>query len=94
LEDIIQLVTDFYDISLDEIASKSRKHEIVLARQMCMYLAKQLTNFPLKIIGSHFGNRDHSTVLHAYTSIENYLITDKKVKLAYENFMTQLENIA
>ncbi|MCX6154296.1 MAG: chromosomal replication initiator protein DnaA [Candidatus Kapabacteria bacterium] len=91
LEDIMKLVTDFYDIPVEQVLSKSRKHEIVLARQMSMYLSKYFTTHSLKVIGEFFGNRDHSTVLHAYTAIENYLSTDKKVKLTFENFMNELK---
>jgi chromosomal replication initiator protein len=48
---------------------KTRKQEVVIARQVAMYLAKELTNCSLKTIGLNFGGRDHSTVIHAYQTV-------------------------
>jgi len=84
ISDIKELVAEHYGLPVEKIESKSRKHEIALARQMSMYLAKRFTNLSLKAIGSHFGGRDHSTVLHSCTAIDNYLCTDKFVKSDYE----------
>jgi chromosomal replication initiator protein len=84
IEDIKEKVATYYKLSIEMLESKSRKHEIVLARQMAMYFAKQLTTNSLKNIGSYFGGRDHTTVLHSFQTIENYLVTDKAVKNAYE----------
>ena len=92
IEDIKEIVASYYNLSLDVIESKSRKHEIALARQMCMYLAKRFTNLSLKAIGSHFGGRDHSTVLHSCTAIDNYLDTDKRVRTVYEQFYKECKN--
>lgn len=90
--DIIkEKVAKFYNISVEIMESKTRKHEIALARQMSMFLAKQMTELSLKGIGSHFGGRDHSTVMHSCQTIENYLVIDKTVKNAYEMIKKQLE---
>lgn len=89
---IKQTVANYFDISTEQIISKSRKHEIVLPRQMAIYLTKLLTNSALKTIGSEFGGRDHSTVLHSCQSMENYLVTDKKVKVAFETMLGKLKN--
>lgn len=91
IDEIKKLVSEYYQLELKDIESKSRKHEIALARQACMYLAKKFTTSSLKTIGSHFGNRDHSTVLHSCQTIENYLVTDKKVKNSVESFIKQLK---
>jgi chromosomal replication initiator protein len=56
-----------------------------------MYLAKQLTQLSLKSIGAGFGGRDHSTVLHSCQMIENYLVTDRSVKYAFETLMKKLK---
>jgi chromosomal replication initiator protein len=84
INDIKEIVAEHYNIDIEKIESKSRKHEIALARQMSMYLAKRFTNLSLKAIGSHFGGRDHSTVLHSCTAIDNYLSTDKFVRADFE----------
>lgn len=91
IDDIKEDVATYYKLSIDLLESKSRKHEIALARQMCMYIAKQLTSLSLKSIGSHFGGRDHSTVLHSCQTIENYLVTDKAVKNAFEMLFNKLK---
>jgi chromosomal replication initiator protein len=90
IDKIKDYVSAFFNIAIENLESKSRKHEIALARQMAMYLAKQYTELSLKSIGSFFGNRDHSTVLHSCTTIENYLCTDKTVKSAFESLKTQI----
>lgn len=94
IDDIKEIVSEHYSIPIEDIESKSRKHEIALARQMCMYIAKRFTNLSLKAIGSHFGGRDHSTVLHSCTAIDNYLATDKFVRADYENLYNKCKEIA
>ena len=80
IEDIKKEVSSYYNQEVALLSAKTRKHEVVLARQMCMYLAKQLTLMSLKSIGMHFGGRDHTTVLHSCQQILNYIDTDKKVR--------------
>ncbi|MFA6570697.1 MAG: chromosomal replication initiator protein DnaA [Bacteroidota bacterium] len=92
IEDIKAFVSDYYKIPVETIESKSRKHEIALARQMCIYLSKQLTQNSLKSIGAHFGGRDHSTVLHSIQTIEDYRDTDKNVRNASEYLYKTLKN--
>jgi len=84
IHNIKELVSEHYQVPIDLIESKSRKHEIALARQMSMYLAKKFTRNSLKAIGAEFGGRDHSTVLHSCTAIDNYLYFDKKVQKDYD----------
>ncbi len=90
MEDIKTLVASYYNLPIELLAGKTRKHEIVLARQVAMYLAKQLTNLSLKSIGSHFGGRDHTTVLHSIQMIENYFDTDKTVTESVEHLQRKL----
>lgn len=80
IEDIKQEVSSYYNQTIDALSAKTRKHEVVLARQMCMYLAKKLTQMSLKSIGMHFGGRDHTTVLHSCQQIANYIDTDRKIR--------------
>lgn len=90
IDEIKLAVADYYKLSVESIESKSRKHEITLARQMSMFIAKQLTQLSLKSIGASFGNRDHSTVLHSCQTIENYFATDSSIKLAHESLKRKL----
>jgi len=77
---IQKLVCDFYNVSIDSVKSKTRKREIVQARQIAMYFAKDLTKASLKNIGTHFGNRDHSTVIHVCQTVNDLIDTDKKFR--------------
>ncbi|MBM2840486.1 MAG: chromosomal replication initiation protein DnaA [Bacteroidetes bacterium] len=78
IEEIQRVVCEYFGIPEDLIRGKTRKQEIVNARQMAMYIAKELTNSSLKTIGLHFGGRDHSTVIHAYQSVEDQMRLDSK----------------
>ncbi len=93
IDEIKQFVANYYKLEPDMLSSKSRKHEVALARQMAMYLSKQLTDASLKMIGAYFGGRDHSTVLHSCSMIENYLVTDKKVKNAFDTLLVKIKKI-
>lgn len=78
IETIQRTVCDYFNIPEDLIRAKTRKQEIVNARQIAMFLAKDLTNSSLKTIGLHFGGRDHSTVIHAYQSVDDQMRIDPK----------------
>jgi chromosomal replication initiator protein len=88
---ITKCVCDYYKIDENKLRDKTRKQEIVLARQIAMYLSKDFTKSSLKTIGLHFGGRDHSTVIHACTSIENSLLTDSNLKDAVNIIKNKIE---
>lgn len=91
IDDIKQEVGAYYNQDIALLSAKTRKHEVVLARQMCMYLAKQLTQMSLKSIGMHFGGRDHTTVLHSCQQILNYIDTDRKIRADVEQLRKGLQ---
>jgi len=78
IEQIQRLVCEYFGIEEDLVRAKTRKREVVQARQVAMYFCKRLTQHSLKTIGLHFGGRDHSTVIHANMSVENQMDTDPK----------------
>jgi chromosomal replication initiator protein len=78
IETIQRTVCEYFNLPEDLLRAKTRKQEVVNARQIAMYLAKELTNCSLKTIGLHFGGRDHSTVIHAYQSVEDQMRIDPK----------------
>jgi chromosomal replication initiator protein len=78
IEQIQRLVCEYFGIGEDLVRAKTRKREVVQARQVAMYFCKRLTQHSLKTIGLHFGGRDHSTVIHANMSVENQMETDSK----------------
>lgn len=91
IDEIQRSVCDYFRIPEDLIRAKTRKQEIVNARQIAMYLAKELTNSSLKTIGLHFGGRDHSTVIHAYQCVEDQMKIDPKYKATVEQIKRRLE---
>lgn len=78
---IQKVVSDYFNIPVDVINSKTRKREIVQARQIAMYFSKKYTNSSLAAIGVHCGNKDHATVLHACRVVNNLLDTDKQYRV-------------
>lgn len=69
ITDIISVVTNHFDVRLADLQSKKRSQSITEPRQICMYLARNLTNHSLEEIGGHLGGRDHTTVMHACNKI-------------------------
>ncbi|MCO6565300.1 MAG: chromosomal replication initiator protein DnaA [Apibacter sp.] len=80
IEYIQNLVCDYFKVSIDALQSKTRKRDIVQARQLAMYFAKKYTNASLSSIGIQIGKRDHATVLHACKTVDNLFETDKLFK--------------
>ncbi len=90
IESIQEVVSDYFGISIELIIGKTRKHHIVLARQVAMFICKELTKSSLKMLGAHFGNRDHTTVIHSCQMVENYLETDPKVQKSVNDIYSKL----
>jgi len=88
IDKIKNAVAHFFNLNPSDLESKSRKKEIVVPRQLAMYIAKELTNSTLEAIGRHFGNRDHTTVLHSINIAERNILIDERMKSAYE-FITR-----
>ncbi len=79
--DFIQkTVADYFSIPVSLLKEKTRKKEIVTARQVAMYFTKEHTNHSLKTIGYHFGGRDHATVIHSVQTVSDMIDSDKKFK--------------
>ena len=78
IDDILEKVCSFFNVTATAINSRSRKHDIVIARQVSMYLVHKFTKMPASRIGKLVGGRDHSTVIHSCSQIEKRLQVDKK----------------
>lgn len=91
IDDISRAVCQYLNIPENKIREKTRKKEIVLARQLAMYFSKELTKNSLKTIGLHFGGRDHSTVIHACSSIEQMRNSDVSMKDLIDSIRNKLE---
>jgi chromosomal replication initiator protein len=77
---IQKVVCDYFGLPIDMIKSKTRKREVVQARQITMYFAKSFTKSSLANIGMQCGGKDHATVLHACKTVNNLIDTDKRFK--------------
>lgn len=90
--EIQKAVCEYYNISLNNLLSKSRKAEYVLPRQIAMYLVREIKNESYPKIGQEFGNRDHSTVMHSIQKIENLRIIDNQVDEVIKTLMNRLDH--
>jgi len=88
---IQKTVSDYFRIKQDDLKAKTRKKEIVIARQVAMYFSKDYTNHSLKSIGYHFGGRDHSTVIHALQSVNDMMDTDSKFRYSIDELKKKLK---
>jgi chromosomal replication initiator protein len=87
---IQKIVCDYFNMPIELIKSKTRKREVVQARQLTMYFSKQLTKNSLAAIGAQCGNKDHATVLHACRTVANLSETDKQFKAYVEDLSKKL----
>jgi chromosomal replication initiator protein len=90
IQDIQRVVADHFRIAEDLLSAKTRKQEIAYARQIAMYLSKELTSNSLKTIGMHFGGRDHSTVIHACQTVGKMITGDDHTHRIVESLRRQL----
>jgi len=90
--DFIQkTVCEYFSVSSDKLREKTRKRAVVQARQLSMFLAKQFTKNSLKVIGKHFGGRDHSTVIHSCQAVRDLMDTDKEFKDAVQDLQKKIQ---
>ena len=88
---IQKTVAEYYHLSPDDLKAKTRKKEVVIARQVAMYFSKDYTNHSLKSIGYHFGGRDHSTVIHAVQSINDMIDVNANFKTNIDDLRKKLK---
>ncbi|NNM16972.1 MAG: chromosomal replication initiator protein DnaA, partial [Croceitalea sp.] len=82
---IQKVVSDYFEMDVATLQSKTRKRHIVQARQLAMFFAKKFTKASLASIGSQIGKRDHATVLHACKTVDNLAETDKQFRKYIED---------
>jgi len=91
IEYISKVVCDYFNMSVDALQAKTRKREIVQARQIAMYFSKSLTKYSLASIGAQIGSKDHATVLHACKTVTNLKDTDKNFRQFVEDIEKKLK---
>ena len=87
---IQKVVSDYFQMDVETLQSKTRKRHIVQARQLAMFFAKKFTKASLASIGSQIGKRDHATVLHACKTVDNLSSTDKQFRKYVEDLTKKL----
>ncbi|MGL5683055.1 MAG: chromosomal replication initiator protein DnaA [Marinifilaceae bacterium] len=90
VDKIQNVVCNYFNITNEMLKAKTRKREIVQARQLAMYLSKTYTSCSLASIGSQIGNKDHATVLYACKAVNDLISTDKQFKTNVEEIQKQL----
>ncbi|MBB6450598.1 chromosomal replication initiator protein [Geomicrobium halophilum] len=91
IEDIQTQVANFYQIKLEEITAKKRTKTIAFARQVAMYLSREMTESSLPKIGEKFGGRDHTTVIHAHEKISKLISSDQQVQQQLEEITNKVK---
>jgi chromosomal replication initiator protein len=92
IEAVQATVCEHYALRLSDLLSKKRTRHIALARQVAMYLTRRLTSASFPVIGDHFGNRDHSTVIHAMNTISHRVVEDDGLRATVEQLERALQN--
>ncbi|MER0122170.1 chromosomal replication initiator protein DnaA [Streptococcus sp. ZJ93] len=92
IETIQNEVGQFYGVSLKEIKGAKRIQHIVHARQVAMYLAREMTDNSLPKIGKEFGNRDHTTVMHAHNKIKTMVLEDENLEIELTTIKNKIRN--
>lgn len=91
IEKIQTEVGNFYGVSVKEMKGSRRVQNIVLARQVAMYLSREMTDNSLPRIGREFGGKDHTTVIHAYEKIKGMIESDDNLQLEIQNIKKKLK---
>lgn len=88
---IQQIVADYFNLKIQDLSSRKRPENIAKARQIAMYITRQLTEYSLVQIGQYFGGKDHTTVMHAIDKIEKMIKEDDKFKTTVDELMARVK---
>jgi chromosomal replication initiator protein len=91
IEGIVKAVSDHFGVKPADIKGKKRTKEIVNARQIAMYISKQLTPLSLSDIGRAFGGKDHATVIYSCKQIEDKRSSDENLNKCIENIVRKIK---
>ena len=91
---VIEVVAEYFGLSIDELTGKGRSKHLVTARQIAMYLCRELTELSLPKLGAAFGGRDHTTVMYAERRVREGLTEDKKTFDQVQELLTKVKSRA
>ena len=89
IDKVQRVVCDYFNVTREDLLSKTRKRNIVQARQIAMYMSRNLINVSLSTIGAEIGGKDHATVLHACSTVSDLMSTDK----TFKQYVNDIEKI-
>jgi chromosomal replication initiator protein len=92
INQIQKVISEYFNIKLSTLLSKKRVKNIVEARQIAIYLSRELTDLSLPAIGDTFGGKDHTTILHSYNKIKDKINKDNNFKNTIENIILKIKN--
>ena len=93
VDEIIEYVADFYDVTSEDIKSEKRNSSIILARSVAMYVVREITNLSLESVGAYFGGKKHSTVKHSIDKLELNIKSDIKLRTSVFNTIKQFREV-
>lgn len=93
LDEITKAVCQFYKVKYEDMMSKKKAKSIAFPRQVAMYLCRVMTEQTYPHIGASFNGRDHTTVMHACTKIENIMKEDEHIRRSIEELKAQITNV-
>jgi chromosomal replication initiator protein len=94
IDHVVKYTSKEWKVSERQLMGKGRKMEVAMARQIAMYISRELTSASLFNIGMHLGGRDHSTVIHACRTIEKKMSEDKELKKRIEKMKKELSPVS
>lgn len=92
IKDIQEVISNYFNVSISELNSKKKSKNIAYPRQIAMYISRKLTECSLPKIGTEFGGRDHSTVLHAFNKITEEIENSNETKKKIDDIISMLNN--
>jgi len=90
IADVMKVVCEHFDVTIDQLKSKRRTRDLALARQVAMYIAREEIGAPLTKIGREFGGRDHTTVMHACSKIADLCRRDPGFRGTIKDLVARL----
>ena len=93
VDNIVNCVSRYYRVSENQILTRNRKKEVAFARQVAMYLSKEMTNLTFESIGLNFGGKDHATVIYAHKTIKELLKKDSSLNSQISEIKENIKNL-
>jgi chromosomal replication initiator protein len=94
MDNIIRVVAEYYGLTPNDLKGKKRSQNIVSARQLAMYIGREMTEYSTTELGRDFGGKDHTTVMHSIDKIKGKLLTDSTLETTIENIKRSIKEFS